>query len=320
VIESSTATEYELEVVWLPDADRQDPVEALVAMLKGGRLPEAVVLMELLRSDSPDDPALLYNLGLSYSDLGMLETARTRLARLLQIDPEHANGHVALGVALTRQGKYKLACDELQRAVELDPHNPSAYRNLGACLMRLDRAGEAVAALQRATELNPAGERAWYGLGQALEGAGDAAAADAAYTRVAEVNEFGEVAHLAQEARSRIAGQAYKETAQQAPRMDAVLYCLGAIERFAGMSAAEIQKVGFEIAILGMNGLDVNDATPRYRLRTLPGEFSGLHLVCIEYVAFRQVAPQLDIQFDLAAEYASALALYERRKTGDWRV
>jgi hypothetical protein len=101
------------------------------------------------------------------------------------------------------------------------------------------------------------------------------------------------------------------------PRWDAVLYCVTASERFANMSAADIQKVGFEIAILGMNGLDVNNPTPRCRVRSLPGEFSGLHLVCFEYVAFRQVAPQLDIQFDLSAEYQSALALYERRKQAE---
>ena len=61
---------------------------------------------------------------------------------------------------------------------------------------------------------------------------------------------------------------------------------------------------------LGMNGLDVNNSTPKYRLRSLPGEFSGLHLVAIEYVAFKQVMPQTDIGFDLAREYEMALTLY----------
>jgi len=74
-----------------------------------------------------------------------------------------------------------------------------------------------------------------------------------------------------------------------------------------------VQRVGFEIAILGMNGLDVNDPTPKYRLRTLPGEFSGLQLLSIQYVAFKQVAPGQDIGFDLSNEYRMALELYERR-------
>ena len=91
--------------------------------------------------------------------------------------------------------------------------------------------------------------------------------------------------------------------------MDAVLYCLGALDRFAKMTPDEVQKVGFEIAILGMNGLDVNDSTPKYRLRSLPGEFSGLHLVSIEYVAFKQVLPDQDIGFDLSIEYRMALEM-----------
>jgi hypothetical protein len=91
------------------------------------------------------------------------------------------------------------------------------------------------------------------------------------------------------------------------------LGCLGALERFEKMTPDEVQKVGYEIAILGMNGLDVNGPTPKYRLRTLPGEFSGLHLLSIEYVAFKQVAPQMDIGFDLSGEYQSALALHDER-------
>jgi hypothetical protein len=93
-------------------------------------------------------------------------------------------------------------------------------------------------------------------------------------------------------------------------------HCLGALERFERMTPDEVQKIGFEIAILGMNGLDVNDSTPKYRLRTLPGEFTELHLVSIEYVAFKQVLPGQDIGFDLSNEYRMALEMHEQR-SGD---
>ena len=62
-----------------------------------------------------------------------------------------------------------------------------------------------------------------------------------------------------------------------------------------------------------MNGIDVNNADSSYRLRSLPGEFSGLQLVCLEYVAFKQAAPQLDIGFDLSREYEMAQHLHEAR-------
>jgi hypothetical protein len=43
------------------------------------------------------------------------------------------------------------------------------------------------------------------------------------------------------------------------------------------------------------------------------GKFSGLHLVCFEYVSFKQISPGKDIGFDLAAEYGMALSLFEKK-------
>jgi tetratricopeptide (TPR) repeat protein len=206
---------------------------------------------------------------------------------------------------LTRQDKNEQALVELQRAVSEAPDNPWAQRNLGACLLKLRQAEQAVEPLRKATELNPTDERAWYGLAQALELTGDIAGADAAYIKVLDINEFGEMAELARQGRTQLAGQTFRA----APRMDAVMYCLGALERFEKMTPEEVQRIGFEIAMLGKSGLDVNNSAPSYRLRTLPGEFSGLQLVSIMYVAFQQIAPGQDVGFDLATEYEMALAM-----------
>jgi hypothetical protein len=137
--------------------------------------------------------------------------------------------------------------------------------------------------------------------------------ADEAYRQTLAVAEVGPAADMAREALSRIAAEAFRQATPGTPRMDAVMYCLGALERFAQMTPDQIQKVGFEIAVLGMGGLDVNDPTPQYRLRNLPGEFSGLHLVSLQYVAFKITAPEMDIGFDLAREYETAKALHGAR-------
>jgi hypothetical protein len=44
-------------------------------------------------------------------------------------------------------------------------------------------------------------------------------------------------------------------------RMDAVMYLVGAIEKFGGMSTQAVQKIGIEVATLGMKGFDVNDSS-----------------------------------------------------------
>ena len=57
------------------------------------------------------------------------------------------------------------------------------------------------------------------------------------------------------------------------------------------MSQSQVQSIGIEIAILGQNGLDINEPEQKVSLRSLPGKFSGLHLCSIMYAAFKQFAP-----------------------------
>jgi hypothetical protein len=56
--------------------------------------------------------------------------------------------------------------------------------------------------------------------------------------------------------------------------------------------------------------LDVNNPAQKYTLRSMPGKFSGLRLLCIEYVGFQILDPKADIGFDLSKEYREALAIH----------
>ena len=96
-------------------------------------------------------------------------------------------------------------------------------------------------------------------------------------------------------------------------RMDAVMYLLDALTTFRGMDKKAVERVTFEIAALGRTGIDVNDSQRQYNLKSLPGEHSGLHLVCIMYAGMKSTTPELDAGFDLAAEYQAAVSLFEAR-------
>jgi tetratricopeptide (TPR) repeat protein len=315
LIESLAFTPDEVQVAWQPGRTGADPLPPIVRMLEQGQHREAILLLELLLSDDRDNRDLLYNLGMATSDTGDLERAVTTLRRLLTLEPRHVNGRIALGVALTRQRRYQEAGAELERAVAEDPANPWAHRDLGVVLLHLTHPEKAVEHLRRAAELSPDDERVWYGLARALEIAGDDRGADNAYERVLQITETGDYAEGARQGRAKIARETFRAAAAGRLRMDAVMYCLGALERFEGMTPEEVKRIGYEIAVLGMNGLDVNDPTAKYRLRTLPGEFSGLHLLSIQYVAFKQVAPDHDIGFDLSNEYRMATEMYEKRSS-----
>src|SRR5208283_2266273 len=95
-------------------------------------------------------------------------------------------------------------------------------------------------------------------------------------------------------------------------RPDAVMYCLNALQLFDKMKLEQVKKIGFEIALLGRQGLATTEAAEKYQLKSLPGKFSGLHLVCLMYVAFKQVAPDYDLGFDLTKEYEMARAMHRK--------
>ena len=126
--------------------------------------------------------------------------------------------------------------------------------------------------------------------------------------KVLALDQNGRIGEMAEQGRSRIAQQAFRARGGGF-RPDAISYCQGALERFKDMPRAEVQKITFEIAMLGSQGLDVNDPAEQYSLRSIPGKFSGLHLLCIEYVGFQIIDPKVDIGFDLSAEYQAACAM-----------
>jgi len=184
---------------------------------------------------------------------------------------------------------------------------------LGACLLAAGQIEDAETCFRKATLIDPADQQSWFGLAQALERSGKVADADAAYHKAIDIDEYSQGAELARKALSKIASSSFRDQLPGVGRPDAVMYCLGAIERFENLPSSEVQRITFEIATLGRNGLDVNDSAQKYHLQTIEGSFSGLHLVCLMYVGFKQFAPEQDIGFDLSKEYATAKTLRGQR-------
>lgn len=312
VIQILSVSETKITLEWKETAGSYDNLEKIAALLTQGNYTDGILLLEFFLSENPADPDLLYNLGMAYSDQNKLTQSIEILSHLMSIKPDHVNGRVALGIALIRNDKTEAGVRELQTAAEHEPDNLWAHRNLGAGLIKLKRYPEAVGHLRNATELSPQDQQAWYGYAQALETVDNIEDADKAYIQTVELDEFSKIADLARKARSNIAKGTFRKNAPGALRMDAVMYCVGALEMFEPMSADEIQKIGFEIAMLGTRGIDVNNPDSRYTLKNLPGDFSGLHLLSLQYVAFKKFAPDQDIGFDLSAEYQAAMQLFRK--------
>lgn len=301
-------------VRWSHDPAGPHPAELVIDRLRRGDYAAAIPLLRLLLRHEPKDPALRYNLGMALSDTGELAEAQEHLREVLRLDPTHVNARVALGVAQARVGDLPAGIATLREAAAQAPDNPWARRNLGGCLLENGEAVEAEKHLRRSVELAPEDQQSLLGLAQALEALDRTEDADTLYVRVIGLGSSTPAGEAAKEARTRLAQATFRKASGEIGRMDAVMYCLGALERFETMSPPQVQQVGFEIALLGMRGLDTGDPTQKYTLKTLPGQFSGLHLVCLMYVAFKSFAPEQDVGFDLAGEYASAQALFRGKR------
>lgn len=299
-----------IELSWTPDRQPADPLAQIVEKLTHGEYPGAITLLRLFLSDKPNDLNFLYNLGMALSDTGQLDDAVNHLRRAVTLAGDFTNARIALGVALQRQGKNSEAIAVLNEAVNRDPENPWAQRNLGACLFKAGRSEEAEEHLRQAVRLAPKDQAAMFGLAEVLVALGRTKDAHNAYKQVIDLDEYSKIAKAAQDALRKTAEQSFKSGTPGMPRPDAVMYCLGALEKFATMSRAEVQQIAAEIAAKGQAGLDTNDPTPQYQLKSLAGNFSGLHLVCLMYVAFKSIAADTDIGFDLSKEYAAAEALH----------
>jgi hypothetical protein len=95
-------------------------------------------------------------------------------------------------------------------------------------------------------------------------------------------------------------------------RPDAALYCLDGLKKFHELGAPKTRAIVFEIAMLSQSGLDINDPAQKYSLRSLPGNFSGLHLVSLIYTGMKRIDPTADAGIDLVQEFAEAKTLFEQ--------
>lgn len=292
-----------------------NPLDFVMTMLQSGRIKDAVPYLESMDKSDPNNVQVLYNLGIAYSELGQFDEAIIRLKRAVQLDPQHAHAWTGIGVAYQRMGKRELALEPMQKAVEADPTDGYGRRNLGAMLMGLRRYDDALVHLREARKALPHDAQTLYGLAAALEAVGgddNGDEADELYQVVIQRWPGSEVAELARTARTKRAHLNMRSRVGGGLRPDVMMYIAGALDTFEEVGPAKAQQIAFEVAMKGQQGLDINDPDQKYTLSTLPGKFSGMHLVSIMYAGMRAMDPDMETGIDLKAEYDAAVAM--RRK------
>ena len=88
--------------------------------------------------------------------------------RVLELDPNHVEANINLGVILAEQGEVIQAVDLFRQAVRARPEAARAHLNLGVALCQLNKLDEAENLLREALRLQPIYADACYNLGNVL--------------------------------------------------------------------------------------------------------------------------------------------------------
>jgi Tfp pilus assembly protein PilF len=299
---------------WVPDelSGYEAIVNYSVGLLQQGAYKQAEPFLNAILKRFPDDSTVLFNYGMVLSDQGRLDDAIRHLSRAVTINPTSARAWNALGIAFHRKGDEVKAVESLKKSLSLDSNDPYTLRNLGGLLAERNP-NEALSFLARAARLLPKDQSAGYGYSLCLYNAGKHDEADEELQRTIGISAYTQIAELCRGLRTKIAHSTMRKAVGGGLRMDVVMYCLGAMKKFDEVGLAKTQTIASEIALLGRNGLDINDPAQKYHLQSLPGNFSGLQMVAYMYVGFKRIAPELDAGIDFSNEFKEALVLHKAK-------
>jgi tetratricopeptide (TPR) repeat protein len=120
---------------------------------------------------------------------GWLPEAIAQFQTALQIDPDYAEAHYNLGLALKKAGRIPEAIAQYDDALRINPDYAEAHSNLGNALLNLPgRLPEALLHFQAALRVKPDYADAHYNLGVALKMSGRIPEAIAQYETVLRIN------------------------------------------------------------------------------------------------------------------------------------
>jgi len=273
-----------------------------------GQFEDAKDIFEELLKEDPEDSDLLYNLGMCHTEIGEPKKAIELLNQSIQYNPLFANAYIALGVAYSKIDDLKNAKQYLLKAISLSPDNSYALKNLGGIFGKEGDYIKAVYYLERSFEINPHDSFTVYGLALSYKELEEFVKSEK-YFKIFVHMDAPE--SLKDEVKKYLTKIAEKELKSKGIRLDAVFYMLNALKLFEDKSFEEIRMISSEIGLKGQKGLDINDPSKKYSLSLIEGEFTGLELICIMYVGFKQIAPNLDMGIDLSDEYDTAMSMFD---------
>src|SRR5262245_44136836 len=104
-------------------------LEAALALLRTGDLSGGAKALEGIIATAPDNADAHYRLGNVYRDLLRLSDAERELRTVMDLRPNDAKVHSALGIVLVESGRVQEALTVHAEAMRLDPANTTIATN-----------------------------------------------------------------------------------------------------------------------------------------------------------------------------------------------
>jgi len=125
---------------------------AEASLLRKAKQPQAAFdLLDALLEKQPDNPELLYETALLAERLNQMEIMERRLRRLIELQPENAQAHNALGYSFADRGiRLAEARELIEKALTLLPNDTFILDSLGWVLYRQGDLPGGLAVLERA--------------------------------------------------------------------------------------------------------------------------------------------------------------------------
>jgi tetratricopeptide (TPR) repeat protein len=151
---SAAIADYEAVLAWQPEHRVANECLGFVYLEMGEGFKAREQFTQIQKTMAPAP----YLLARARAELmcGDAQPAIQYLQQLLELEPQQAQAHYYLGIALANQGKLAEADAAFSRVIDLEPERASAYWRRAVVRDRLQQTKLATADRKRATELDPA--------------------------------------------------------------------------------------------------------------------------------------------------------------------
>ena len=174
----------------LPLATSEPPQEItnnLIKTFNTGNIDLTIKKSRKLSKRYPNSLTIWNILGASAAQKGEIAVAKDAFLKVININPEYAEGHNNLGNILKQQGRPTEALAAFRKAISLNPIYADAFYNMGVTLEEHQQLDEALNAYSRAISIKPDHAKAFGNMGNVFKKQGHLAHGIAAYDKALSI-------------------------------------------------------------------------------------------------------------------------------------